>query len=122
MLVYQALLLGGYAYAHRLSREAPRKQAIVHLVVLLVAASWLPLGLVSLQPPADGSPIFWVPWLLVASIGPLFFAVAAQAPLNYFSSRQVSKYQRCDARIIPMDAAAGYFSALGFIGRPNWCI
>ncbi len=81
MLVYQALLLGGYAYAHRLSREAPRKQATIHLVVLLVAASWLPLGLVSLQPPADGSPIFWVPWLLVASIGPLFFAVAAQAPL-----------------------------------------
>jgi SAM-dependent methyltransferase len=81
MLVYQALLLGGYAYAHRLSSEAPRRQATIHLSVLLVAALWLPLGLVSLQPPADGSPIFWVPWLLVASIGPLFFAVASQAPL-----------------------------------------
>ena len=81
MLVYQALLLGGYAYAHRLSREAPRKQALIHIALLLVAALWLPLGLASFQPPADGSPIFWVPWLLVASIGPLFFAVAAQAPL-----------------------------------------
>ena len=81
MLVYQALLLGGYAYTHWLSREAPRKQAKIHLAVLLVAACWLPLGLVSLQPPANGSPIFWVPWLLIASIGPLFFAVAAQAPL-----------------------------------------
>lgn len=81
MLVYQALLLGGYAYAHRLSREDPRKQAKIHFAVLLVAAFWLPLGLVSLQPPANGSPIFWVPWLLIASIGPLFFAVAAQAPL-----------------------------------------
>ena len=75
------MLLGGYAYAHRLSREAPRRQAFIHLAVLLVAALWLPLGLASFTPPADGSPIFWVPWLLVASIGPLFFAVAAQAPL-----------------------------------------
>jgi SAM-dependent methyltransferase len=81
MLVYQALLLAGYAYAHRLSREAPRTQATVHLTLLLVAALWLPLGLATLTIPADGSPIFWVPWLLVASIGPLFFAVAAQAPL-----------------------------------------
>ncbi|MGB5076859.1 MAG: fused MFS/spermidine synthase [Sphingorhabdus sp.] len=81
MLVYQALLLGGYAYAHRLSREAPRTQAMIHIAVLMVAALWLPLGLVAFQPAADGSPIFQVPLLLVASIGPLFFAVAAQAPL-----------------------------------------
>ena len=81
MLVYQALLLFGYAYAHRLSRETPRRQAAIHTAVLLVAALWLPLGLASFTPPANGSPIFWVPWLLIASIGPLFFAVAAQAPL-----------------------------------------
>jgi SAM-dependent methyltransferase len=81
MLVYQALLLCGYAYAHRLSRETPRKQAMIHLALLLVAAFWLPIGLAGFNPPANGSPIFWVPWLLVASIGPLFFVVAAQAPL-----------------------------------------
>lgn len=81
MLVYQALLLAGYAYAHRLSREAPKRQATIHLLVLLAAAVWLPIGLATMKIPVDGSPIFWVPWLLVASIGPLFFAVAAQAPL-----------------------------------------
>jgi SAM-dependent methyltransferase len=81
MLVYQALLLAGYAYAHRLTRETARRQSMVHLAVLVVAAIWLPISLAALQIPADGSPIFWVPWLLVASIGPLFFAVAAQAPL-----------------------------------------
>jgi spermidine synthase len=81
MLVYQALLLAGYAYAHRLSHEAPRRQAVVHLAVLLLAALWLPLGLADFNAPTNGSPIFWVPWLLIASIGPLFFAVAAQAPL-----------------------------------------
>jgi SAM-dependent methyltransferase len=81
MLVYQALLLGGYAYAHRLSREAPKKQAVIHIALFAIAALWLPLSLASFHPPVDGSPIFWVPWLLIASIGPLFFVVAAQAPL-----------------------------------------
>ncbi len=81
MLVYQALLLAGYAYAHRLSREPVRRQAMIHLALFAVALLWLPLGLASFNMPANGSPIFWVPWLLVASIGPLFFVVAAQAPL-----------------------------------------
>ena len=60
MLVYQALLLAGYAYAHRLSREAPKRQAGVHLAVLIAAALWLPISLASFAIPVDGSPIFWV--------------------------------------------------------------
>lgn len=81
MLVYQALLLGGYAYAHGLGRIAPRWQAVVHLAVLVVAALWLPIGLMKMQLPADAQPAIWVPWLLGLSIGPLFFAISAQAPL-----------------------------------------
>ncbi len=81
MLVYQALLLAGYAYAHRLTQATSRQQAIIHIALFVVALMWLPIGLANLQPPADGSPIFWVPWLLIASIGPLFFMVASQAPL-----------------------------------------
>ena len=81
MLVYQALLLGGYAYAHALSRVPLRRGAAIHVGVLLVAALWLPIGLYSFDVPPDGEPAIWVPWLLGASIGPLFFAVSAQAPL-----------------------------------------
>jgi hypothetical protein len=81
MLVYQALLLGGYAYAHWLGRVTPRWQAVIHLTVLLVAALWLPIGLMAMQLPADAQPAIWVPWLLGLSIGPLFFAISAQAPL-----------------------------------------
>lgn len=81
MLVYQALLLGGYAYAHWLGRVPVRRQAMIHLGVLAVAALWLPLGLTAMQLPADAEPAIWVPWLLGASIGPLFFAISAQAPL-----------------------------------------
>ncbi|MGE3745195.1 MAG: spermidine synthase [Sphingomonadaceae bacterium] len=81
MLVYQALLLGGYAYAHVIGRLTPRRQAALHLILFLCATLWLPLGLGSATMPTDISPILWVPWLLLASIGPLFFIVSAQAPL-----------------------------------------
>lgn len=80
MLVYQALLLGGYAYAHGLSRIAPRRQAGIHLAALALAALGLPIGLVAAA-DVTGSPYLWVPWLLLVSIGPLFFVISAQAPL-----------------------------------------
>ncbi len=81
MLVYQALLLGGYAYAHWLGRVRPLAQGLIHLGVLALACLWLPIGLMAMEPPAAVSPAIWVPWLLLGSIGPLFFAVSAQAPL-----------------------------------------
>lgn len=81
MLVYQALLLGGYAYAHWLSGLAPRRAGTIHLIVLALAALWLPIRLLGLTLPPDAEPALWVPWLLTLSIGPLFLAVAAGAPL-----------------------------------------
>lgn len=88
MLVYQALLLGGYAYAHWIGRFAVKQQATVHLVLLAVAALWLPVGLANMAPPATGQEALWVPLFLAASIGPVFFVVAAQAPLmqRWFSA------------------------------------
>ena len=103
MLVYQLLLLAGYAYADRLARMRPRKQVGIHLALFALAALWLPIGhagpirsllgaigvpegwqpvdltLVSL--PVDGTPALWVPLFLISSIGMLFFIVSAQAPL-----------------------------------------
>lgn len=45
MLVYQALLLGGYAYAHAISRWPIRRQAAVHLALLFAAALTLPIAM-----------------------------------------------------------------------------
>ncbi|MET0371201.1 MAG: fused MFS/spermidine synthase [Sphingobium sp.] len=81
MLVYQALLLAGYGYAHALGRLAPRRQATVHALLFLLAALALPIGLFAGDPPAVISPALWVLWLIGGSIGSLFFVVAAQAPL-----------------------------------------
>ena len=81
MLVYQALLLAGYGYAHALGRLRVRTQAAVHLALLALAALWLPIGVLGWPLPDGTAPELWVPWLLAASIGPLFVAVSAQAPL-----------------------------------------
>ena len=81
MLVYQALLLGGYAYAHWLGRLRPRHQAGLHLLLFALAALWLPIGLRADPLPPGADAFLWVPWLLVTSMGPLFFIVSAQAPL-----------------------------------------
>ena len=81
MLVYQLLLLGGYAYAHGVSHLRPRHQAGLHIALLALAALWLPIGLSDAVPPVEGEPAFWVPWFLISSIGLLFFIVSAQAPL-----------------------------------------
>lgn len=81
MLVYQALLLAGYFYAHRLSQLPLRRQGRVHIALLVLAGLTLPITLADLPPPAAGMEILWVPALLALTIGPVFFLVSAQAPL-----------------------------------------
>ena len=81
MLVYQALLLAGYGYAHRLGKMPLRRQAQIHVSLLILAALTLPITLANLPQPAAGQEVFWVPLLLALTIGPVFFLVSAQAPL-----------------------------------------
>ena len=81
MLVYQALLLAGYAYAHAIGRLPLARQAAIHLLGLLLAAITLPLALADIASPASGWEALWVPWLFLLTVGPAFFAISAQAPL-----------------------------------------
>jgi hypothetical protein len=87
MLSYQVLLLGGYACAYLLSRLSAAQQVLIYIALFIVAAFWLPVGLLVGDPPTNSNPIFWEPWLIIASIGPPFFILAAQAPLlqNWYS-------------------------------------
>ncbi|MFB0611863.1 fused MFS/spermidine synthase [Aurantiacibacter poecillastricola] len=81
MLVYQALLLAGYAYAHVIGRYRLRTQGLLHLAVLIVAALTLPLALAPIAEAQSGWEVLWVPWLFLLTVGPAFFAISAQAPL-----------------------------------------
>ena len=82
MVFFQAMLLGGYLYAHVLGRLfKPGVQVLVHLACLAAAAFALPVE------PADGwrpdadAPTLWLLGLLAGTIGAPFFAVSATAPL-----------------------------------------
>ncbi len=83
MLFYQTALLAGYLYADRLSRLPLGRQLAIHLGVFAAAALTLPLGMARWYPAAtgDGAPTLWLIGLLAVSVGPVFFAVSAQAPL-----------------------------------------
>lgn len=79
---FQAMLLVGYGYAHALQRLAPRKQAIVHMALLLAAALTLPLHLsAAMGPPNTNAPVVWLLGVLTLSIGLPFAALSATAPL-----------------------------------------
>lgn len=114
MLVYQALLLLGYAYAHWLGRFTARQQGLVHILLFLIAAITLPIGLSNATPPADGNIYAWVPWLFFTSIGPLFFVVSAQAPLM---QRWFSQSGAGDP--YPLYAASNLGSFAGLIAYPT---
>ncbi len=81
MVVFQMLLLGGYAYAHAIARLAFRRQAALHLALLALAGLTLPIRLADLPPPAAGWEVLWAPALFAATIGPVFLLLAAQASL-----------------------------------------
>jgi hypothetical protein len=83
LVFFQAALLGGYLYAHLLTRYVPGRQSvIVHVLVMLAATFTLPLSIATSwgTPPTQGAE-FWLIGLLAVSIGLPFFALSANAPL-----------------------------------------
>src|SRR5438093_3362812 len=75
MVFFQALLLAGYAYAHAsTARLGARRQALVHLAVLLLPVIALPVGLGRAgDPPGDASPVPWLLATLAVAVGLPFF-------------------------------------------------
>jgi hypothetical protein len=81
MLTYQTLLLGGYGYAMWLSNKPLKRQAVIHITLLVLAVLTLPITLRGWVPVRQGFEVLFIPLLLLASIGPVFGLVSAQAPL-----------------------------------------
>ena len=83
MMFFQAALLAGYAYAHVTVRAlGVRRQAVLHVCLLVVALFTLPVAVSEgWQPPAEANPVFWLILVLTVSLGLPFFVVAATAPM-----------------------------------------
>ncbi len=81
MLFFQTLLLAGYGYVHLTScYMSHRGQVILHLLVMALGMSALPVVVVLAAPFAD-KPILWIVATMTVSIGLPFFAVSSTAPL-----------------------------------------
>ena len=81
VLFFQVALLAGYAYAHVTSRLAPRRQALLQLGLLAIAAVVLPIGVPDARPPQSSTPIPWLLGVLAVTAGLPFFALAANGPM-----------------------------------------
>jgi len=86
LVVFQVLLLAGYAYAHWVSNLSPRRQAVVHVVLLLVSLIFLPITTMN-DSGQGGEPAFRIARLLLRNIGLPFLLLAATGPLlqSWFS-------------------------------------
>jgi hypothetical protein len=81
MVFFQAMLLGGYAYAHLTSRHLNiRTQAIVHILLLIACAVFLPFALPAGAHPSN-HPALWQIGLMASVVGAPFFILSASAPL-----------------------------------------
>src|SRR5688500_7517854 len=60
MLFFQVMLLAGYAYAHFLNGiQVPKRQAIIHIVLLVLALVTLPITPSPSWKPLDGTQPTW---------------------------------------------------------------
>lgn len=83
MVFYQAVLLAGYGYAHlSTKRLGLRRQALVHLGVVLLPFLVLPLAIpAGWRPPTDSNPLWWLLGLMTVAVGLPFFVVSSTSSL-----------------------------------------
>ena len=83
MLFFQVALLGGYAYAHFLSNRLPlRRQALLHIALLLGAVLALPIVPREMwRPTPGGDPTAGILVLLAATVGAPYLLLSSTAPL-----------------------------------------
>jgi spermidine synthase len=90
MVFYQAMLLGGYVYAHAATKWlGVRRQAALHMLVLMLPLLALPIGIpAGWSPPTLSNPTLWLLALLFAAVGSPFFVVSASSPMlqTWFAS------------------------------------
>jgi hypothetical protein len=83
MLFFQVLLLGGYAYSHFLiSSRNIKRQTIIHVAILVIAALSLPIMPDAGWKPLDGTqPTIRILLLLAANVGFPYFILSSTGPL-----------------------------------------
>jgi hypothetical protein len=83
MVFFQVLLLAGYTYAHLTTRHlSPKRQAQLHIALLLVSLAFLPIiPSAGLKPAPGADAAFAIIVLLTATIGLPYFLLSTTGPL-----------------------------------------
>ena len=83
VLVFQALLLAGYAYAHlSVSRFGPRRQSMLHMALVGLPILLLPIAVPSgWTPPAQEKPALWLIAVMGVSVAFPFLMISSASPL-----------------------------------------
>ena len=83
MVFFQFVLLLGYAYAHWLTnRVSARRQAMLHVALLLASLVFLPITPdAGWKPAGDDNPVWRILALLFATIGLPYFLLSSTSPL-----------------------------------------
>jgi hypothetical protein len=118
MVFFQAVLLGGYAYAHAIAAWlGVRRQMLLHLILLALPLGVLPLTVnPALLRGGGANPVLDVLLLLSVSVGLPFLAVSATAPL-------IQKWFTLTSHPAARDpyflyAASNFGSMLALLGYP----
>jgi predicted membrane-bound spermidine synthase len=83
MLFFQIVLFGGYAYAHGLSRLSPKKQWIIHSLLILLALAFIPIAPGDFWKPRGGKdPASRILLLLLGTVGLPYFVLSSTSPLT----------------------------------------
>lgn len=118
VVFYQAMLLFGYIYAHAATRWlGVRRQAALHIVLLLLPLLVLPIGIpAGWIPPTQTNPTAWLLALLLVAVGLPFFVVSASSPLlqTWFASTR----HRAAADPYFLYAASNVGSMLALLAYP----
>jgi hypothetical protein len=118
MVFFQLALLASYLYAHAsIRRFGPRRQALLHLLLLLPPLLVLPIGVPDgwVAPQRD-DPILWLLALLAVSVGLPFFVVASTAPLLQRWLAATDHPRAADPYVLYRASNTG--SVIGLLGYP----
>jgi len=112
---FQSVLLAGYAYADLTTRLGARRQALLHVALLVVSLACLPIIASSgWKPHGEEEPISRILLLLVATIGLPYFLLSTTTPLLQ------SWYWRRFRSAVPyrLFALSNFASLLALLGFP----
>jgi hypothetical protein len=120
MVFFQGVLLLGYGYVHWLSeRVSPRRQPIVHAVLLLASLAMLP---VAADPSWKGAALAYPSWsvlaVLAGAVGVPYLLLSTTGPLMQVWYARASRQAGTEARPYRLYALSNLASMLALLTYP----